>query len=52
MIESEGITEDVEAWRMDVAAKFVRSLGLERLMFEASDPAVSRAHLSSRQHAR
>jgi len=33
-------TEDVEHWRTDVAAKFIKTLGLERVMFEASDPAV------------
>lgn len=40
MIESEGITESVETWRMDVPAKFVSALGLEKVMFEAADPAV------------
>jgi phosphosulfolactate synthase (CoM biosynthesis protein A) len=40
MIESEGITESVETWRTDVPGKFVNALGLERVMFEAADPAV------------
>ncbi|MBI5490699.1 MAG: phosphosulfolactate synthase [Deltaproteobacteria bacterium] len=40
MIESEGITESVERWRTDVPAKFIAALGLEKLMFEAADPAV------------
>ena len=40
MIESEGITESVRAWRTDVAARFARELGLDRVMFEAADPAV------------
>ena len=40
MIESEGITESVEVWRSDVPAKFVTALGLEKVMFEAADPAV------------
>ena len=40
MIESEGITESVRAWRTDVAAKVVGQLGLEQVMFEAADPAV------------
>jgi phosphosulfolactate synthase (CoM biosynthesis protein A) len=40
MIESEGITESVQSWRTDVAAQFVRELGLDRIMFEAADPAV------------
>jgi len=40
MIESEGITEEVERWRTDVPARFIAELGLEKLMFEAADPAV------------
>lgn len=40
MIESEGITENVTAWRSDVAARIVNSLGLENVMFEAADPEV------------
>jgi phosphosulfolactate synthase (CoM biosynthesis protein A) len=40
MIESEGITENVRAWRTDVAARFADALGLERLMFEAAEPEV------------
>jgi phosphosulfolactate synthase (CoM biosynthesis protein A) len=40
MVESEGITENVRAWRTDVIAKFVRELGTEKVMFEAADPAV------------
>jgi phosphosulfolactate synthase (CoM biosynthesis protein A) len=40
MVESEGITESVEAWRTDVPAKFVGALGLERVMFEAAEPEV------------
>lgn len=40
MIESEGITESVETWRSDIPAKFVDALGLEKVMFEAADPAV------------
>jgi phosphosulfolactate synthase (CoM biosynthesis protein A) len=40
MVESEGITESVKTWRTDAVAKFVKSLGLERLMFEAADPDV------------
>jgi phosphosulfolactate synthase (CoM biosynthesis protein A) len=40
MIESEGITENVKRWRTDVAARIVDALGLERVMFEAADPAV------------
>jgi phosphosulfolactate synthase (CoM biosynthesis protein A) len=40
MVESEGITEQVRAWRTDVIAAFVRGVGLDRLMFEAADPEV------------
>jgi len=40
MIESEGITENVKAWRTDVVARIVNELGLEKAMFEAADPEV------------
>lgn len=40
MLESEGITEDVDDWRVDVIERFVSTLGLDRLMFEAADPPV------------
>lgn len=40
MIESEGITEGVERWRTDVIARVAAALGLDRVMFEAADPAV------------
>ena len=40
MIESEGITESVHAWRTDVPARVVEALGLEAVMFEAADPGV------------
>jgi phosphosulfolactate synthase (CoM biosynthesis protein A) len=40
MIESEGITENVRAWRTGVVARIVGDLGLENVMFEAADPAV------------
>ena len=40
MIESEGITENVPRMRTDVPARFIEELGLEKLMFEASDPEV------------
>lgn len=39
MIESEGITENVRSWRTDVPAKVVAQLALERVMFEAANPA-------------
>jgi phosphosulfolactate synthase (CoM biosynthesis protein A) len=40
MIESEGITENVDPWRTDVPARFINELGMEKLMFEAADPDV------------
>ena len=40
MIESEGLTEQVTTWRTDVIARIASGLGLERVMFEAADPAV------------
>lgn len=40
MIESEGITENVEPWRTEIPARFINELGLEKLMFEAAEPPV------------
>lgn len=40
MIESEGITENIDPWRTDVPARFIEEIGLEKLMFEAADPDV------------
>lgn len=40
MIESEGITENVKAWRTDVPPKIIDALGLDKVMFEAADPEV------------
>jgi len=40
MIESEGITENVEEWRTDVVVQFINEIGMEKLMFEAADPGV------------
>ena len=40
MIESEGITENVDTWRTDVPAKFINEIGMDKLMFEAADPDV------------
>jgi phosphosulfolactate synthase (CoM biosynthesis protein A) len=40
MIESEGITENVDPWRTDVPARFIDELGMEKLMFEAADSEV------------
>ncbi|RAH70812.1 phosphosulfolactate synthase [Aspergillus aculeatinus CBS 121060] len=40
MIESEGITENVESWRTDVVSKIMKELPSEGVMFEAADPKV------------
>lgn len=40
MVESEGVTESVTTWRTDVPARFVNEIGLDKVMFEAADPAV------------
>src|SRR5262249_15411379 len=40
MIESEGITENVTAWRTDVPARIIDALGLSNIMFEAASPDV------------
>lgn len=40
MIESEGITENADPWRTDVAAKIMKEVGMENVMFEAADPQV------------
>jgi len=40
MIESEGITENVEEWRTDAAAQIIGAIGMEKVMFEAADPPV------------
>lgn len=40
MMESEGVTENAHPWRVDIPAKFINGVGLEKMMFEASDPQV------------
>lgn len=40
MVESEGMTENVSSPRTDIIARLAGALGLDRLMFEAADPAV------------
>lgn len=40
MIESEGITENVETWRTDVVARILDAVGIDKVMFEAADPPV------------
>jgi len=37
MIESEGITENVDPWRTDVPANFIDEIGMEKLMVEGGD---------------
>jgi phosphosulfolactate synthase (CoM biosynthesis protein A) len=40
MIESEGITENVNSWRTDVVSRIMKGLPPDRVMFEAADPKV------------
>lgn len=40
MVESEGITENVRTWRTDAVAAIAGEVGLDKLVFEAADPAV------------
>ncbi len=40
MIESEGITENVNEWNTAAVAQIINGLGLENVMFEAADPLV------------
>ncbi|KAK1228934.1 hypothetical protein PQX77_008027 [Marasmius sp. AFHP31] len=40
MIEIEGITENVKTWRTDVIQAILEELPMEKVMFEAADPAV------------
>lgn len=40
MIESEGITENVDRWRVDVVSKIAEAVGIDNVMFEAADPPV------------
>lgn len=47
MIESEGITENANPWRVDVPAKFINEVGLENLMFEAADPQVFKWYIKN-----
>lgn len=42
MLQSEGITENVSTWRVDVIAEFATKLGLGRVMFQAAEPSVFR----------
>jgi phosphosulfolactate synthase (CoM biosynthesis protein A) len=47
MIESEGITEQVDQFRTDVIYEIVSALGIERVMFEAADPEVFRWYVKN-----
>ena len=49
MLESEGITEDLpqSKWRTDIVKKLVKKYGVERWMFEASDPPVFKWYLTN-----
>ncbi|EJD00876.1 phospho-3-sulfolactate synthase coma [Fomitiporia mediterranea MF3/22] len=40
IIESEGITENVKEWRTDVVSSLTSALPVDKLMFEAAEPAV------------
>jgi phosphosulfolactate synthase (CoM biosynthesis protein A) len=40
MIESEGITENADPRRTDVAARIMKQVGMDKVMFEAADPPV------------
>lgn len=40
MIESEGITENVKSWRTDVIQSILKGLPMDKVMFEAAEPAV------------
>jgi phosphosulfolactate synthase (CoM biosynthesis protein A) len=50
MIESEGITENTEPWRTDIAARFINEVGMEKLMFEAADPAAFEWYIKNYGH--
>jgi phosphosulfolactate synthase (CoM biosynthesis protein A) len=47
MMESEGVTENATPWRVDVPAKFINALGLEKVMFEAADPQVFKWYIKN-----
>ncbi|WP_236865576.1 phosphosulfolactate synthase [Brevibacterium daeguense] len=47
MIESEGITENVSEWNTSAAAEIINGVGLENVMFEASDPLVFEWYLKN-----
>ncbi|KZP07281.1 phospho-3-sulfolactate synthase coma [Athelia psychrophila] len=47
MIESEGITENVKSWRTDVVSAITSALPMDKLMFEAADPAVFQYYIQN-----
>lgn len=47
MMESEGVTENANPWRVDVPAKFINGLGLDKVMFEAADPQVFKWYIKN-----
>ena|SRR5690554_3201535 len=47
MMESEGVTENANPWKVNVPAKFIRELGLENVMFEAADPQVFKWYIKN-----
>lgn len=47
MMESEGVTENAEPWKVGVPAQFIRDLGLENVMFEAADPQVFKWYIKN-----
>lgn len=47
MMESEGVTENANPWRVDIPAQFINGLGLENVMFEASDPQVFKWYIKN-----
>ncbi|VDB96715.1 unnamed protein product [Peniophora sp. CBMAI 1063] len=47
MIESEGITENVRAWRTDVISAVTSALPKDKIMFEAAEPAVFQYHIQN-----
>ncbi len=50
MIESEGITENVDTWRTDAIVQIVAGVGIENVMFEAADPRVFEWYIKTYGH--
>ena len=47
MVESEGITENVDKWRTGVVAEIMDALGPDKVMFEAAEPAVFQWYINN-----